>query len=100
MFAVLSESAGVNPLGACIVFALKSRAALLDGHALSMRSKYVAYVGQMTFSNIVVFPQPPPPAVSVRGNPKSFGSKYLLLMGFVFPPTRVCASGSIEDAGV
>ena len=41
MLTVLSESLGLNPLSECTVFALESRAALLDGVARSVRSKKV-----------------------------------------------------------
>ena len=67
MLTVLSESEGLNPLSECTVLALKSLAALLDGHARSVRSKNVSYVGQMTLSSMVVLPQPPPPAMSAHG---------------------------------
>ena len=88
MLTVLSESEGLNPFNECTVFALKSRADLLDGVARSVRSKNVSYVEQMPFSSMLVFPRPPPPAMSACGSPRSLGSRYFVLIAFVYPPER------------
>ena len=80
MFTDRSESDDLNPLRECTVFALTSRSDLLDGVDRAVSSKNVSYVVQMTFSSMVVFPSPPPPAMNARGSPKSLGNTYLTLI--------------------